>query len=614
MVEFLCLFLPPFLSFRNDDDKLGSFFKLKKYIKYNILTNSIVLSIIFLKSSFRDLEVNKMFTISVTPKYLVLASLVAYFLPVFLAFINKNYSFDIKKIRKNARKKASRKIGKKEIIKIVLKSLLMFLILLLYFSVKWAIITYDKLTFEEIIFNITYDVAMTASSILSSYFTKAFVPTIICILFIIVLFISIFYYVNNSAFKIKIKIGRKNFKFDIFEENIKRNMKRILFYILIFILFYSFYEIKIGEYIIYCFKKSSFIEENYVDPSKVKITFPSEKRNLIYIYVESLESSYFSKELGGLKSDNILANLTDLTNENINFSNSKKFGGAFQVDGVSWTMAGMVSQTAGLPLKMPINVSNYKKYDAFLPGAYTLGDILEKEGYNQMLMIGSDGRFGNRLGYFKQHGKYDVFDYNAAIEDNLIPDDYYVWWGIEDSKLFTFAKDKIGKLADKKEPFNFTILTTNTHFTDGYLEDDCESIYSLKYSNSIHCSAGQIANFISWIKEQDFYDNTTIVIAGDHLTMQSGYFEADEDDKRTVYNLFINSAKEGVNLKNRQFTTMDYYPTTISALGADIEGDRLALGTDLFSETDTLIEKYGIKVVNDELKKTSKFYNKNILK
>ena len=37
-------------------------------------------------------------------------------------------------------------------------------------------------------------------------------------------------------------------------------------------------------------------------------------------------------------------------------------------------------------------------------------------------------------------------------------------------------------------------------------------------------------------------------------------------------------------IKNRQFTHMDMYPTTLAAMGFNIEGNKLALGTNLFSD------------------------------
>lgn len=49
-----------------------------------------------------------------------------------------------------------------------------------------------------------------------------------------------------------------------------------------------------------------------------------------------------------------------------------------------------------------------------------------------------------------------------------------------------------------------------------------------------------------------YYDNTTIVIAGDHLTMQSNFFELEEgqDYQKKVVNLIINPAVEAENTKH----------------------------------------------------------------
>jgi len=55
------------------------------------------------------------------------------------------------------------------------------------------------------------------------------------------------------------------------------------------------------------------------------------------------------------------------------------------------------------------------------------------------------------------------------------------------------------------------------------------------------------------------------------------------------------------------------YPTTLAALGATIEGDRLGLGTNLFSNIETLAEKYGVEYVREELEKKSAFYNKKLI-
>lgn len=58
---------------------------------------------------------------------------------------------------------------------------------------------------------------------------------------------------------------------------------------------------------------------------------------------------------------------------------------------------------------------------------------------------------------------------------------------------------------------------------------------------------------------------------------------------------------------------MDLYPTTLAALGVQIEGNRLGLGTNLYSGDKTLVEKYGLDYLNVELLKDSKLYRKKLL-
>ena len=69
------------------------------------------------------------------------------------------------------------------------------------------------------------------------------------------------------------------------------------------------------------------------------------------------------------------------------------------------------------------------------------------------------------------------------------------------------------------------------------------------------------------------------------------------------------------NLKERprRYTTTDLFPTTLRAMGVEIEGDRLELGTDLFSEMETLLESMGAEKLGEEFTKRSKFYRDELL-
>ncbi len=359
---------------------------------------------------------------------------------------------------------------------------------------------------------------------------------------------------------------------------------------------------------------SQFIEEHYVSPKELELQFPTKKRNLIHIYLESVETSYLSKEFGGYMDDNLMPELTELAKEGINFSNSDRMGGPHQTYGSSWSMASMVNMTSGLPLKFSMQLNQANMGKNFYPGAVTLGDILAQEGYNQTLMIGSSAVFAAVDTYYTNHGPYKIFDYHYAIQQGLIPKDYYVWWGFEDEKLYEYAKEEIMRLAQEGKPFNFTMENGDTHFPDGYLDPKAEQKYDKQYANVIAHSSKEVAKLVRWIQEQPFYDDTTIVLTGDHLSMDKHFFQDfNPTYERTIFNVILNSATNTTHNHNRDFAPFDFYPTILSAMGVDIPGNRLGLGTDLFSNEPTLIEQYGLTTVNNELSAKSDYFNHEII-
>lgn len=370
-------------------------------------------------------------------------------------------------------------------------------------------------------------------------------------------------------------------------------------------------ELDVKEYLVSQKKESHFIEQNYVDPRTTEITFPEQKRNLIYIFLESMESTYASKEDGGGMDFNCIPELTQLAKENTNFSNNDKLGGGVPSTGSGWTMGAIFAQTSGLPIKNGNN-ETLGEQESFSSQAVNLEDILADAGYNQCFMLGSDATFGGRRAYFESHGDCEIWDYNTAIETGKIPSDYHVWWGMEDQKLFANAQEKLTELSSKDEPFNLTLLTVDTHFEDGYVCDICPDTFGdNQYANVMACSSRQVKEFVDWVQQQDFAADTTIVISGDHPTMDSDFCEdVDKDYERRVYTTYINADAEKQTEKKRKYTIFDDFPTTLSAMGAQIEGDRLGLGTNLFSAKETLSEKEGVTAEYNKMLKKSKLMEK----
>ena len=321
-----------------------------------------------------------------------------------------------------------------------------------------------------------------------------------------------------------------------------------------------------------------------------------------------METTYSDVENGGGFELNYIPELTKLAQENEDFSgNSSKLNGAYMLPRTTYTMGALFAHTSALPLQVSIwgkdIENNMDKQSSFF-------SYMTNIGYSQSLMIGSEAVFGGREQYFTEHGSYKMYDYNYAVENGLISNDYRVFWGYEDKKLFSFAKEKLLEVSKEDKPFNFTMLTVDTHFEDGYVCDYCkEEFGENRYANVMACSSRQVNEFVEWIQQQDFYENTSIVLVGDHLTMDSDFCnEVYEGYSRKIYTNYINSAVNTENAElQRSYSTFDTFPTTLAALGVEIEGNRLGLGANLFSSEQTLVEKYGLDYVKSEVAKKSDF-------
>lgn len=373
--------------------------------------------------------------------------------------------------------------------------------------------------------------------------------------------------------------------------------------------------LKIGQYIELRRNPTTIYEDRYVDPANVSITAPAQKKNLIYIYLESMETSYASTEVGGHQPEyNYMPNLTELAQENLSFSNSELLGGFHTSKGATWTMGSIFATTSGLPFAFPVGANSMSRHAEFASGCTTMGDILAENGYRNVFLCGSDASFGGRRLYYQQHGNYDIYDLFTAREEGYIPEDYKVWWGYEDEILYRIAKDKLTALAQSDQPFNFTMLTADTHHVDGYVCSLCRNDYESITGNIVSCADRQIAEFLQWCKEQDFYEDSIIVVIGDHPRMDNRLVDWLDYYDRTVYNCFLNcDAPAPDRVVNREFTTVDLFPTVMSALGFEFEGDQLGFGVDLFSGSNTLSEIMGFHTLDAEFAKYSPFVEEHLI-
>ena len=501
---------------------------------------------------------------------------------------------------------ASPGVRKKKMAASILLHGCVWILLFLTFALIWSMCYYSNIAMDEILFHLSISLKGTSRDILLGFLLDVILPAPAAIAF--------FELLTHAPVKQSCLIESRRFP-ALWVQAFPLRVSALVgllgiigwfcFLVVCADQSFSFFDFVRSQLI-----TSDFIEQEYVDPRDVSLVFPEQKRNLITIYVESAETSSQDAENGGFFDTNYIPEMTRIARENVSFSHSQKLEGAAIAPACGWTIAGLVAQTTGLPLK---------GIDWFLSGATSLGDLLKENGYRTVFMAGSDFAFGGRLQYYTQHGQYEILDYNRALEDGVIPPGYYVHWGFEDRYLYSWAKEALTELSRSNQPFHFSMLTVDTHNPAGYLCDLCPDIYPTQFENVLACSSRQLDDFITWCEAQPFFENTSIVITGDHGSMAPGFYEEGVMDcnhgttNRKVYNAYINSAVEPVQEENRRFTTLDFFPTALASIGVSIEGERLGLGTNLFSAVPTLAEEYGYQVFFDELNLKSPFFIEHIL-
>lgn len=84
---------------------------------------------------------------------------------------------------------------------------------------------------------------------------------------------------------------------------------------------------------------TTIYQNEYVAPEKVAYQFPEQKRNLIYIFLESMEVTYTNGNEGGARPTDLIPELRGMAQNHVNFSPNSGFGGGYTLPGTTWTMA-----------------------------------------------------------------------------------------------------------------------------------------------------------------------------------------------------------------------------------------------------------------------------------
>lgn len=379
-------------------------------------------------------------------------------------------------------------------------------------------------------------------------------------------------------------------------------------FFMVFTLIYA--EVKYEAYSYFFGEESSFIEKNYVhvgnnDVSLAEISHNSlskQKRNAVVLFLESMENTYGDSSIF---SESLTPKLTQLQKENIAFTRE------YQAYGTNFTIAGLTSYLFGVPLLLFKN-SGDLLFDRFMPEACSVLDILSAQGYALEYVLSGSAIFADTNKMFDTHSRTFIQDANYLMKYK--DKEMTGLWGVPDSFMYSWAKKRYQALAESGQPFVLFVQTIDTHGYEGYLEP--QNDHGRGYRDVLAAADTMAADFLEWLKRQPGFENTTVIVLGDHLMGRCPLSERYLDvhpEKRFIFNMFINAQASGAVRQDRPCVSFDMAPTLLESMGILLPRHRLGLGVSLFSGEKTLTESMGLEELNAELRHKSSFYKQLFL-
>ncbi len=313
---------------------------------------------------------------------------------------------------------------------------------------------------------------------------------------------------------------------------------------------------------------ATYTKENHsIHRSIIDSTPSDEKKNVVFILVESLSAS-FLKEFGNAQ--NITPYMDSLAQRSIFFTNMYATG--------TRTVRGMEAVTLCIPptpgqsiVKRPENHN-----------LYTVSNVFRDRNYECNFFYGGDGYFDNMNSYFGGNG-FNIYDRGrgSVLSDNIkttrhnIEDSEVTFenaWGICDEDIFT----KMIKVADahyqNKKPFFNFVMTTSNHRPFTYPKGKVGIPPGMSREGAVQYTDFALREMFKKAQGKPWFKNTVFVVIADHCASSAGKDEIDVANYHIP--AFIINLPNAPNQKiDKLCSQIDLWPTLFSLFHWNYESD-----------------------------------------
>lgn len=327
----------------------------------------------------------------------------------------------------------------------------------------------------------------------------------------------------------------------------------------------------------------NYTKSNYANPNP-KYFGAAKGMNVIYLHLESFQNFLIDYQLNGQE-------VTPFLNSLAKDKNTLYFDNFFHQTGQGKTSDAefmLENSLFGLPQGSAYITKAQNTYQA-------APSILKNYGYTSAVFHGNNGSFWNRNVIYKSFGFdkfYDASYYDTGSTDNMAE------YGLLDKPFFEQSQEFLNSLP---QPFYTKLITVGNHYPYK-MNQDLVTIEKAatgdasvdNYFQTARYADEAIEQMFNQLKESGLYDNSMIVLYGDHYGISDNHNKAMAQvmgKEITPYEsanlqrvpLFIHVPGMQGETNHTYGGQTDLLPTLLHLLGIDTQ-NYVQFGSDLLSE------------------------------
>jgi phosphoglycerol transferase MdoB-like AlkP superfamily enzyme len=197
---------------------------------------------------------------------------------------------------------------------------------------------------------------------------------------------------------------------------------------------------------------------------------------------------------------------------------------------------------------------------------FSLGKVLQDNGYDTAFIYGGRGFFDNMNAFFAGNGYRTVDQSDFAAGDISFKNA----WGVADEDLYRKTLQEADRTHGSGQPFFFHIMTTSNHRPYTYPEGKIAIPPGSGREGAVAYTDYALNVFMNLARTKPWYPDTLFVLVADHCAGSAGKVGLDQT-KYHIPLLFFSPGRVVPGEIDKRCSQIDIAPTLLALLNIDYE-------------------------------------------